>query len=99
MGKKREGYSPSVRAAIADIEKTLARTSLPEVTKCWLVIQYRTYEQRWLRAVCTTPESAELQKLSVQISIESGHRGCEPDDKVFVEETLLDHLYGHGMKF
>ena len=77
---------------------TLIAENLPDPSPCFLVIQYRTFHQRWLRAICTTRESAELQKLSVQVSIDSVHPGCERDDKVFIEASLLDHLYGGVMQ-
>jgi hypothetical protein len=72
--------------------------NFPDPSPCFLVIQYRTFHQRWLRAICTTRESAELRKVSVQVSIDSEHRGCERADKVFIEASLLDHLYGGVMQ-
>ncbi len=72
--------------------------NIPDPSPCFLVVQYRTYYQRWLRAICTTRESAELRMVSVQVSIDSEHRGCERGDKVFIEASLLDHLYGGVMQ-
>ncbi len=74
--------------------------NVPDATdECWLVIQYRTFQTRWLRAICTTIESAELRKIGVQMLIDEGYGGCQIEDKVFVERVWLDHLYGMEMKF
>ena len=70
-----------------------------ETKFAWIVIHYHTYQQRWLRAICSTPESAELRKSVVQFSIEDGQQGGELGDKVFVERVLVDHLYGKEMHF
>ena len=72
---------------------------MSEAVPCWLVIHYRTFQLRWLRAICTTPEEADLRKRAVEQLIDSELGGCEHGDKVFVEEALLNHLYGKEMHF
>ncbi len=72
---------------------------MSEVDPCWLVIHYRTYQERWLRAICTTRENAEARKSMVSKCIDEESEGCKRGDQVVVEQTQLDHLFGHGMMF
>lgn len=69
------------------------------LTPCWLVVRYRSHNEKYLHAICTSKESAECRSAAVQIWCDNGDVGCRVDDKVSVEESQLDHLFGEAHRF
>ena len=65
--------------------------------KCHLVVRYRTYHEKYLHAICTTPDEAEPRRKAVELQCGDGACGCKPTDKVVVEPAWLNHLFAGKM--
>lgn len=64
---------------------------------CWLVVRYVTFQERYLHAICTSPDSAITRKEAVERYCDLGVSGCRSGHKVYIEQSQLDHLLGDVM--
>lgn len=75
--------------SVEDLRKAVSRKLVP----IWIVWESRTDEEDQIRAIDTTEEKAKRHKLMVVHEADTfGRKG-----KVWIEQTVLDHLYGWEM--